>query len=297
MPSSRYRNESPPAKKLRRAAAPSKKKGGATKSGASEGSLGPTTRSSTRRIASATATTSAVSTAPAVTLAVAPSPPVRRTATKAALKSYDAAQGRAASPVRDPLNPDLESDPLGGDPYVDLFGEDSEGDDIPCGQQENMECLSQLADQLGSQGHDWEDLLPPPIVTPVIQPQPQQAPSVPPVLDIAALVAALKEVTPPPPPPQPEMTQSLLAITQSLAAISQKLEKPAVPEKRPRSPSLSPSRHSPPPSKRLHRREGSISPTRTRSGRSSPASLSPGLFSDQLEDEEDDQLAVGRCFG
>ena len=113
---------------------------------------------------------------------------------------------------------------------MDLFGEDSEGDDIPCGQQENMACLSQLADQLGSQGHGWEEFLPPPILTPAIQPQPQPAPSVPPVLDIAALVAALKEVTPPPPPPQPEMTQSLLAITQSLAAISQKLEKPAVPD-------------------------------------------------------------------
>ena len=48
--------------------------------------LGPTTRSSTRRIASATATTSAVNTAPAVTPAVAPSPPVRRTPTNAALK-------------------------------------------------------------------------------------------------------------------------------------------------------------------------------------------------------------------
>ena len=55
--------------------------------------------------------------------------------------------------------------------------------------------------------------------------------------------------------------------------------------------SLSPSRYSPPPSKRLHRGEGSISPTRTRSGRSSPASLSPGQFSDQSEDEEEDQLA------
>ena len=84
---------------------------------------------------------------------------------------------------------------------MDLFGEDSEGDDIPCGQQENIECLSQLAEQLGSQGHGWEDLLPPPILTRPIQPQPQPAPSVPPVLDITALVAALKEVTPPPPPP------------------------------------------------------------------------------------------------
>ena len=162
VPSARYRNESPPAKKHRSAAAPSKKKGGgAMKSGASEGSLGPTTRSSMRRGASATATTSAVSTAPAVTSAVAPSPPVRRTPTKAALKSYDAAQGRAASPVRDPLFPNLKSDPLGGDPYVDLFGEDSEGDDIPCGQQQNIERLLQLA---GSRGLE-ENLLDPPTRT------------------------------------------------------------------------------------------------------------------------------------
>ena len=91
------------------------------------------------------------------------SPPVRRTPTKAALKSYDAALVRATSPVRDPLNPDLESDPLGGDPYVDLFGEDSEGDDIPCGKQENMEKLFELAERLSSQGHglEEEDLLAP----------------------------------------------------------------------------------------------------------------------------------------
>ena len=230
-------------------------------------------------------------TASAVTPAVAPSPPVRRTPTKAALKSYDAALVRATSPVRDPLNPDLESDPLGGDPYVDLFGEDSEGDDIPCGQQENMEQLFKLAERLSSQGHglEEEDLLAPPVLTPAIQPQP--APNVPPVLDIATLVAALKEATPPPPPQQPEMAQSPLVITQSLVAISQKLDKPAAHEKRPRSPFLSPSRYSPPPSKRPHCREGSVSPARTRSGRSSPASSSPGQFSDQWEDEEEDQLA------
>ena len=103
-------------------------------------------------------------TAPAVTPAVAVSPSVGRTPTKAALKSYDAAQVGVASPMRDPLFPELEADPLGGDPYVDLFGEDSEGDDIPCGQQENMEKLFELAGRLSSQGHGLveEDLLPPP---------------------------------------------------------------------------------------------------------------------------------------
>ena len=270
-----------------------KRGGGATKSGASEGSSGPTTRSSTRRTASAAAATSAVITAPAVTPAVVVSPSVGRTPTKAALKSYDAAQVGVASPMRDPLFPELEADPLGGDPYVDLFGEDSEGDDIPCGQQENMEKLFELAGRLSSQGHGLveEDLLPPPVLTLANQPQPQPTPNVPPVFDIATLVAALKEANPPPPPQQPEMAQSILAITQSLVAISQKLDRPAAPEKRPRSPSLSPSRCSPPPSKRPHRREASPSPTRTRSGRSSPASLSPGQFSDQSDDEEDDQLA------
>ena len=164
VPSTRLRDESPPTKKPRGAAAPSRKKGGATKSGASEGSSGPTTRSSTRRTASAAAATSAVITAPAVTPAVAVSPSVGRTPTKAALKSYDAAQVGVASPIRDPLFPELEADPLGGDPYVDLFGEDSEGDDIPCGQQENMEKLFELAGRLSSQGHGLveEDLLPPP---------------------------------------------------------------------------------------------------------------------------------------
>ena len=175
--------------------------GGGTKSGTSEGPLGPTTRSSAWRATSATATAPAVSSVPAGTS----TPPVRRTPTKAALKSYDAALARPASPVRDPLNPDLEADPLGDDPLVDLFGEDSDGDDIPSGQQQNMERLLQLAEELGSQGHTLEeDLLAPPITAPAPKPEPQPAPGQPPVFDIAALVAALKEATP---PPQPEMTQ------------------------------------------------------------------------------------------
>ena len=91
---------------------------------------------------------------------------------------------------------------------MDLFGEDSDGDDIPCGQQQNMERLFQLAEELGSQGHILEeDLLAPQITAPA--PQPQPAPGQPPVFDIAALVAALKEATPPPLPLQPEMTQLL----------------------------------------------------------------------------------------
>ena len=162
MPSTRLRDESPPTKKSLGTAAPSRKKGGATKSGASEGSSGPTTRSSTRRTASAAAATSAVITAPAVSPAIAVSPSVGRTPTKAALKSYDAAQVGVASPMRDPLFPELEADPLGGDPYVDLFGEDSDGEHIPCGQQENMEKLFELAGRVG-QGHSLveEDLFPP----------------------------------------------------------------------------------------------------------------------------------------
>ena len=153
-----------------------------------------------------------------------------------------------------------------------------------------MERLLQLAEELGPQGHTLEeDLLAPPITAPA--PQPQPAPGQPHVFDIAALVAALKEATPPPTPPQPEMTQSLLAITQSLAAISQRLDAPG----RDRSPSPSPSRYSPLLSKRPHRREASVSPARTRSGRSSPAS-SPGQFSDQSEDEEEEHHAKEEAF-
>ena len=40
---------------------------------------------------------------------------------------------------------------------MDLFGEDSEGDDIPCGKQENMEKLFELAERLSSQGHGLEE--------------------------------------------------------------------------------------------------------------------------------------------
>ena len=95
-------------------------------------------------------------------------------------------------------------------PYVDLFGDDSDGDEIPRGQQHNMQKLFELAEELGSQGVvlEEEDLLDPPVVAPAPQPQPPS--NQPPVFDIAALVAALKEATPPPPPPQPEMAQSLL---------------------------------------------------------------------------------------
>ena len=124
---------------------------------------------------------------------------------------------------------------------------------------------------------------------------PQLAPGIPPVFDIAALVAALREAPPPPPPPQSEMMQSLLAITHSLAAISQWLEAPAASEKRLRSPSPSPSRHSPPPLKRPFRREDSVSPARTRSGQSSPVSL-PGQFSDQLEDKEEERHNEEEAF-
>ena len=151
------------------------------------------------------------------------------TPTKAALKSNDAALARPASPVQDPLNPDLEADPLRGDPYVDLFGEDSDGDDIPCGQPQNMESLLQLAEELGSQGHTLEeDLLAPPITAPA--PQPQPAPGQPPVFDMAALVAALKKATPPPPPRQPEMTQSRKnrSIASSLRTSAQSVAAPAL---------------------------------------------------------------------
>ena len=109
------------------------------------------------------ATAPAISTAPAVTTlsAVTSTPLIRRTPTNAA-------------------------DPLGGDPYVDLFGEDSDGDDIPCCQQQNMERLLQLAEELGSQGHTLEDLL----AHPITAPAPQPAPGQPPVFDIATLVAS-----------------------------------------------------------------------------------------------------------
>ena len=81
---------------------------------------------------------------------------------------------------------------------MDLFGEDSNGDEIPCGQQQNMERLLQLAEELGSKGQTFEeDLLVPPIVAPILQPQPQLAPVQPLLFDIATLVAALKEANPP----------------------------------------------------------------------------------------------------
>ena len=81
---------------------------------------------------------------------------------------------------------------------MDLFGEDSNGDEIPCGQQQNMERLLQLAEELGSKGQTFEeDLLVPPIVAPILQPQPQLAPVQPLLFDIATLVATLKEANPP----------------------------------------------------------------------------------------------------
>ena len=40
-----------------------------------------------------------------------------KTPTKAALKSYD-----PSFAMRDPLMPNLEDDPLGGDPFESLFG-------------------------------------------------------------------------------------------------------------------------------------------------------------------------------
>ena len=48
-----------------------------------------------------------------------------KTPTNAALKSYD-----PSFAMRDPLMPDLEDDPLGGDPFDNLFGPDSGNENI-----------------------------------------------------------------------------------------------------------------------------------------------------------------------
>ena len=73
--------------------------------------------------------------------------------------------------MRDLLYLDIESDPLGGNSYVDLFNEDLDGDDILCRQQENMERLPQLTKKLGSQNKNFEEkLLAPPVIALVLQP-------------------------------------------------------------------------------------------------------------------------------
>ena len=65
--------------------------------------------------------------------------------------------------------------------------------------------------------------VPPP--PPMVQTAPVAGPA--PAIDLAMLVAALREAAPPPPPPpqpQPKVTQSLLAISQTLAALSEKMD-------------------------------------------------------------------------
>ena len=119
-----------------------------------------------------------------------------------------------------------------------------------------------------------------------------------PAIDLATLVAALREAAPPPPPPQPqaEVTQSLLAISQTLAALSEKMDPRHRSGKRRRSRSSSPeSSPSPPCEKRLRTKSRSRSRSRSRSllpshsGRSSPTS---SQFSDQSEDEVTQQEVV-----
>ena len=112
--------------------------------------------------------------------------------------------------------PDLEDDPLGGDPFDSLFGPDS-GDDneIRCGQRDNLAQIYELAERLETPvPAQVGELRAPPVLPP--PPVVQMAPVVgaAPAIDLAMLVAALRESAPPPPQPQAEVAQSLLAISQ-----------------------------------------------------------------------------------
>ena len=110
-----------------------------------------------------------------------------------------------------------------------------------------------------------------------------------PAIDLAMLVAALREAAPPPPQPQAEVAQSFLAISQTL---SDKIDSCRSSSKRVRSRSPSPASSPLPPSeKRSRAKSRSRSRSRlllpSRSGRSSPTS---SQFSDQSEDEAVQQV-------
>ena len=184
--------------------------------------------------------------------------------------------------------PHLEDDPLGGDPF-DAF--DSGDEEIPCGQRDNLAAMFDLAGTLET-----------PVPAQVGEPRAPPAPPLPlaaqtarvagpaPAIDLAMLVAALREAVPPP-QPQAEVAQSLVAIGQALSALSTKMDTCQVLGKRARSRSPSPTSSPPPPREKRSRvrsrtrsrsRSRSYSPSPSRSGRSSPTS---SQFSDQSEDE------------
>ena len=165
-----------------------------------------------------------------------------------------------------------------------------------------MEHLLQLADSLGGQSgrrrrspSSDEEIGTPPRKKrrdpPAQQPTPQAAPAAP-VVDIATLVAALREAVPPPQPPQPqpELAQCLMALSQTISVLSEskqladRLKRPQRAEKRARSASssLSPSSYHPS-DKRSRPRAQSKSPSRRSRSDHSSAVLSRGQRSVQSE--------------
>ena len=297
-PVSPLRDNSPKKKKTKPASSSttsSRKKGGADKASSKDLSQGPATRSGASRkkpsaaagtapADTATAGTATAGTAPAASTSASTSGSQAlrpKTPTKAALKTYD-----HSFTLRDPLMPHLEDDPLGGDPF-DAF--DSGDEEVPCGQRDNLAAMFDLAGTLET-----------PVPAQVGEPRAPPAPPLPlaaqtapvagpaPAINLAMLVAALREAVPPP-QPQAEVAQSLVAIGQALSALSTKMDTCQVLGKRARSRSPSPP-SSPPREKRSRvrsrtrsrSRSCSYSPSPSRSGRSSPTS---SQFSDQSEDE------------
>ena len=187
--------------------------------------------------------------------------------------------------------PHLEDDPLGGDPFCDAYFADSGDEEIPCVQRDNLAAMFDLAGTLETPvpAQVGELRAPPaPPLPPAAQTAPVAGPA--PAIDLAMLVAALREAVPPP-QPQAEVAQSLVAISQTLSALSNKMDSCQILGKRARSRSSSPPLSSPPPREkrsrarsrsRSHSRSRSYSPSPSRSGRSSPTS---SQFSDQSEDE------------
>ena len=188
--------------------------------------------------------------------------------------------------------PHLEDDPLGGDPLDVYFGPDSGDEEIPCGQKDNLTSMFDSAESLETPvpAQVGELRAPPaPPLPPAVQTAPVASPA--PAIDLAMLVAALREAIPPPPQPQAEVAQSLVAIGQTLSALSDKMDSCRGLGKRARSRSPSPPSSPPPPHEKRSRprsrsRSPSISrshsPSPSRSGRSSSTS---SQFSDQSEDE------------
>ena len=281
---------------------PAGRRGGADKASSKDLSQGPATRSGASRkkpsaaagtapadtatAGTATAGTATAGTAPTASTSASTSESQAlrpKTPTKAALKSYD-----HSFTLRDPLMPHLEDDPLGGDPF-DAF--DSGDEEIPCGQRDNLAAMFDLAGTLET-----------PVPAQVGEPRAPPAPPLPlaaqtapvagpaPAIDLAMLVAALREAVPPP-QPQAEVALSLVAIGQALSALSTKMDTCQVLGKRARSRSPSPPSSPPPPREKRSRvrsrtrsrsRSRSYSPSPSHSGRSSPTS---SQFSDQSEDE------------